>query len=54
MERDENGKAVFDDEYGELSCWYIAHQELWKKTFEEKTKAAAMSADGEKKHRKQT
>ena len=22
---------VFDDEYGELSCWHIAHRDLWKK-----------------------
>ena len=31
--RDDEDKIVFNYEYGILSCYHIAHQEVWKEKF---------------------
>ena len=50
LQRDDEGKVIFQTEYGVLTCYLIAHQEQWKKMYENKQKqvAVAVSAGSSK------
>ena len=45
LQRDPKSNAVFRTEQGVLSCYIIAHQEKWKKVYEEKKTTAAVSTE---------
>ena len=50
LQRDDEGKVIFQTEYGVLTCYLIAHQEQWKKMYKNKQKqvAVAVSAGSSK------
>ena len=41
--RDADNGIVFVEEFGELTCWHIAHGNHWKRTMENGSKAAVVS-----------
>jgi len=48
LQQDPKSNAVFRTEEGVLSCYIIAHQEKWKKIYEEKKATAAVSTEASK------